>query len=153
VDQASSIQRAAAIHGGDPEGFKGWIQRTFGFECQRGRRDLRAHRGQGERAATWSRSTPWCYDEAREAEVGGPTMRRVEQYLLLNAIDSKWKDHLHAMDSLKTGIGLRSYGQLDPKNEYKREGFQLFENLMGAVEDEVASLVLRIRVEKPQTTA
>jgi preprotein translocase subunit SecA len=91
--------------------------------------------------------------EAREAEVGSETMRKVEQYLLLNSIDSKWKDHLHALDSLKTGIGLRGYGQLDPKNEYKREGFQLFENLMAAVEDEVASLILRIRVEKPQPTA
>ena len=76
-------------------------------------------------------------------------MRRVEQYLLLNAIDSKWKDHLHAIDALKTGIGLRGYGQQDPKTEYKREGFGLFQNLRAAVEEEVASLILRIRVAGP----
>jgi preprotein translocase subunit SecA len=65
---------------------------------------------------------------------------------LLNAVDSRWKDHLHAVDALKTGIGLRGYGQLDPKNEYKREGFELFQSLLAAIEDEVTSLLLRIRV-------
>jgi preprotein translocase subunit SecA len=151
---ASSIQRAAAIHGGDPEGFKGWIQRTFGFEASEAAVTSALTGGkENEPDLEPINALVLAQYEAREAEVGEPTMRRVEQYLLLNAIDSKWKDHLHALDSLKTGIGLRSYGQLDPKNEYKREGFQLFENLMGAVEDEVASLVLRIRVEKPQTTA
>jgi preprotein translocase subunit SecA len=146
----TSTQRATALHKQDAEGFKGWCQRTFGFEIS----------DAAIAAATADEpKTQLVIDEvlaqyaAREAEVGEPTMRRVEQYLLLNAIDGKWKDHLHALDALKTGIGLRSYGQLDPKNEYKREGFELFEHLMAAVEDEVTSLVLRIKVEKPQTAA
>jgi preprotein translocase subunit SecA len=150
----TSTQRAAAAHTGDAAGFQGWCHRTFGFEptqeALKTATDAAGKEGPdiepvlGEILAQY---------DAREADVGAETMRKVEQYLLLNAIDSKWKDHLHALDSLKTGIGLRGYGQLDPKNEYKREGFKLFESLMAAVEDEVASLVLRIRVEKPQTTA
>jgi preprotein translocase subunit SecA len=70
----------------------------------------------------------------------------LENYILLNGIDSRWKDHLHAMDSLKAGIGLRGYGQVDPKTEYKREGFELFTKLFEAIEDEVTSLILRIRI-------
>jgi len=146
----SSIERAAAVHKADAEGFKGWCQRSFGFDVSEAA--IAAAVGdepdtQGVREEVLAQYTE------REKEVGEPTMRRVEQYLLLNAIDSKWKDHLHALDALKTGIGLRGYGQLDPKNEYKREGFELFESLMAAVEDEVTSLVLRIKVEKPQTAA
>jgi preprotein translocase subunit SecA len=66
----------------------------------------------------------------------------------LHAIDTKWMDHLRAIDALRHGIGLRGYGQKDPKNEYKAEGFQLFEKLMVAIEDEVASLSLRVRVQQ-----
>ena len=151
---ASSIQRAAAGHAGDAEGLKSWFHRTFGFEASESA--IAAALSSGKDAVPdlepLSGEVLARYEE-REKEVGSATMRRVEQYLLLNSIDTKWKDHLHALDSLKTGIGLRSYGQLDPKNEYKREGFQLFESLMAAVEDEVASLILRIRIEKPQPTA
>ena len=146
----SSIERAAAVHKGDAEGFKGWCQRSFGFDVSEA---AVAAAIADEPDTQGVRDEVLAQYTAREAEVGEATMRRVEQYLLLNAIDSKWKDHLHALDSLKTGIGLRGYGQLDPKNEYKREGFALFESLMAAVEDEVSSLVLRIKLEKPQTAA
>ena len=69
-------------------------------------------------------------------------------YLLLKVIDEKWKDHLHAIDALRAGIGLRGYAQKDPKNEYKAEAFELFEKLFAAIEDEVAGLVLRVRVDE-----
>ncbi|MEO6709044.1 MAG: preprotein translocase subunit SecA [Planctomycetota bacterium] len=144
---ASAINRAAAVHTGDAEGLQGWCHRTFGFDVSKAALDAAVD---NEPNTEPVRAEVEAQYKARETEVGGETTRRVEQYLLLNAIDGKWKDHLHALDSLKTGIGLRSYGQLDPKNEYKREGFELFENLFAAVEDEVASLVLRIKVEKPQ---
>jgi len=85
--------------------------------------------------------------EQRESAVTEELMRRMEQYVLLNAIDSRWKDHLKAIDALKAGIGLRGYGQVDPKMEYKKEGFELFSKLYEAIEDEVASLVLRIRAK------
>jgi preprotein translocase subunit SecA len=57
-------------------------------------------------------------------------------------------DHLRAIDALRHGIGLRGYAQRDPKNEYKAEGFKLFEKLMFAIEDEVANLSLRVRVQQ-----
>jgi preprotein translocase subunit SecA len=88
--------------------------------------------------------------EKREQELTSDILRQLERYILLNAIDAKWKDHLRAIDSLKAGIGLRGYGQVDPKTEYKREGFQLFERLLHAVEDEVTSLILRIQVRRPE---
>ncbi|HUR27868.1 MAG TPA: preprotein translocase subunit SecA [Planctomycetota bacterium] len=147
---ASAINRAAGVHAGDAEGFKGWCQRTFGFEVAQAAVNAAV---EPEPNMELVQAEVEAVYRARENAVGGDTMRRVEQYLLLNAIDGKWKDHLHALDSLKTGIGLRSYGQLDPKNEYKREGFALFENLFAAVEDEIASLVMRIKVEKPPAAA
>ncbi len=68
------------------------------------------------------------------------------QYLLLDAIDSKWKDHLKAMDDLKDGIGLRGYAQVDPKNEYKKEGFEKFRLLKQAVSRQVTDLIFRVEL-------
>jgi preprotein translocase subunit SecA len=141
---AAAVERASTTHVEDAEGFAGWFQRTFGFECSA---DV-ARRATEKDAVSTEEAIEACtkyYDE-REEKIGDELMRRIEQYLLLNAIDAKWKDHLHAIDALKTGIGLRGYGQQDPKTEYKREGFELFQNLRAAVEDEVASLILRIRI-------
>jgi preprotein translocase subunit SecA len=141
---SAAIDRASETHVDDAEGFAGWCQRTFGAECP----DEVARAATVKDAVSTEsalKQAAVLYDE-REGKVGDGLMRRIEQYLLLNAIDSKWKDHLHAIDSLKTGIGLRGYGQQDPKTEYKREGFGLFQNLRAAVEEEVASLILRIRV-------
>jgi preprotein translocase subunit SecA len=144
---ASSIERAAAAYVEDAEGFAGWFQRTFGFECPAEAADQATTKDDG--SAEPAIDACLEFYEQRVEKVGEELMQRIEQYLLLNAIDAKWKDHLHAIDSLKTGIGLRGYGQQDPKTEYKREGFELFQNLRAAVEDEVASLILRIRVSGP----
>jgi preprotein translocase subunit SecA len=75
------------------------------------------------------------YDE-KEAIIGAPTMRFHERMLMLQIVDSHWKDHLLAMDHLKEGIGLRGYGQRDPLVEYKKESFALFEDLMDRIEDD-----------------
>ncbi len=140
---SATIERGSSAHLGDPEGFAGWWLRTFGFELET---------APARAAVDKDGSTQAAYDKAigvydeREKSFGAELARRIEQYLMLNAIDSRWKDHLFAIDALKTGIGLRGYGQLDPKNEYKREGFALFQSLLAAVEDEVSSLILRIKV-------
>ena len=138
-----SIERGAGVHLEDPGGFQGWFQKSFGFEL-----------GSAEaEQATAKESDPMPAIEAaqaryaeREAQAGEDTMGQVNRYLLLNAIDGKWKDHLHAVDALKAGIGLRGYAQKDPKNEYKAEAYELFQKLLQAVEDDVASLVLRVRI-------
>jgi preprotein translocase subunit SecA len=142
-----SVQRNSRNYVGDPDGFASWFQRSFGFECSRA-----AAQAASEKTPEFENLSAElrAVYEKREQSIGAEMMRRVEQYILLNALDSRWKDHLHAVDSLKTGIGLRGYGQQDPKNEYKREGFLLFEHLLAAVEDEVGSLALRIRVQRPE---
>jgi preprotein translocase subunit SecA len=141
---ASSIQRTAVAHKGDPEGFGAWFQRAFGIDLDKSAAAVATDKLPNAQPAVEAARANY---DAREKAIGDEMMRRVEQYILLNTIDSRWKDHLYAIDALKTGIGLRGYGQQDPKNEYKREGFQLFQKLLGVVEDEVSSLSQRIRVQ------
>jgi preprotein translocase subunit SecA len=74
--------------------------------------------------------------DAKEAVISAPAMRFHERMIMLQIVDSHWKDHLLAMDHLKEGIGLRGYGQRDPLVEYKKESFTLFEDLMSRVEDD-----------------
>ena len=75
------------------------------------------------------------YDQ-KETLIGSPQMRYHERMLMLQIVDSHWKDHLLAMDHLKEGIGLRGYGQRDPLVEYKKESYVLFEDLMGRIEED-----------------
>jgi preprotein translocase subunit SecA len=74
--------------------------------------------------------------EQREQLVGPEVMRGRESLIMLDVIDSQWKDHLLSMDHLKEGIGLRGYGQKDPLVEYKKESFILFQEMMDRIEDE-----------------
>lgn len=75
------------------------------------------------------------YDD-KEKIIGSAPMRYHERMIMLQIVDSHWKDHLLAMDHLKEGIGLRGYGQRDPLVEYKKESFELFEDLMNRIEDD-----------------
>jgi len=84
----------------------------------------------------------------REESLGAERMRGLERFLLLNTIDSRWKDHLRAMDAIKKGIGLRSYAQIDPKVEYKKEGFEKFQMLTTAIAEEVTNLFFRLEVRE-----
>jgi preprotein translocase subunit SecA len=81
-----------------------------------------------------------------ESEQGDEMMRYVERYLLLDAIDSRWKEHLHAMDGLKTGIGLRGYGQIDPKVAYKIEGHRMFGEMLDEIRLAVTQKLLWVRL-------
>jgi preprotein translocase subunit SecA len=84
---------------------------------------------------------------AEQDEVNGvETQRQIEKLILLQVVDSHWKDHLLSMDHLKEGIGLRGYGQKNPLNEYKREGFQLFQHMVEAVKGQIVSSLMRVRV-------
>ncbi len=75
-------------------------------------------------------------------------LRVVEQrYLLLPIIDRQWVDHLYVMDHLKTGIGLRGYGQKDPRVEYEKEAFEIFESLKNNIADEAIKGVFRVQIE------
>ncbi len=77
---------------------------------------------------------------------GAETQRHIEKLILLQVVDSHWKDHLLSMDYLKEGIGLRGYGQKNPLNEYKREGYEMFGHMVEAVKSQVVSSLMRVRV-------
>jgi preprotein translocase subunit SecA len=86
--------------------------------------------------------------EAKEAEIGPDLMRTIEsQYIMLPIIDRMWVDHLYIMDALKTGIGLRGYGQKDPRVEYEKEAYEIFDDLKNTIADEAVKAVFSVRVE------
>ncbi|HKO58052.1 MAG TPA: preprotein translocase subunit SecA [Thermoanaerobaculia bacterium] len=84
--------------------------------------------------------------EQKEKAVGPEVMRLHERYLLLQVIDQQWKDHLLMLDHLKEGIGLRGYGQRDPLIEYKKESFDLFQEMMERVQDRVVKYLWKMDV-------
>jgi len=84
--------------------------------------------------------------EVREAEIGTDVLREVERLVLLQTIDRKWIDHLHNMDALREGIGLRAYAQVSPLIEYQREGYDMFQATMQAIQEEAARLLYRVHV-------
>jgi preprotein translocase subunit SecA len=82
---------------------------------------------------------------------GVPVLRRWEQYIYLQSIDQLWKDHLLAMDHLRQGIGLRGYGQKDPKQEYKKEGYEMFVQMTWRVKSAVIGNILRLQLVRQET--
>ena len=88
--------------------------------------------------------------EAREQDFGEPIMRDLESYVLLQTVDSLWKDHLLNMDHLKEGIGLRGYGQQDPLVAYKREGHQLFQDMIERVKEETVRLIFHVQIQREE---
>jgi preprotein translocase subunit SecA len=89
--------------------------------------------------------------ESKEQVIGPDAMRYHERMIMLSVLDSQWKDHLLSMDHLKEGIGLRGYGQHDPLVEYKRESFEMFEDMMRRFQEEtVRYLYLMQILERPE---
>ena len=82
----------------------------------------------------------------KEAQTGAEVMRHFEKAVMLQVLDSMWKEHLAAMDYLRQGIGLRGYAQKNPIQEYKREAFELFTQLLNKIKTEVISILTRVRV-------
>ncbi|MCB1776967.1 MAG: preprotein translocase subunit SecA, partial [Candidatus Competibacteraceae bacterium] len=84
---------------------------------------------------------------AKEALVGGPWMRQFEKAVLLQVLDSHWREHLAAMDYLRQGIHLRGYAQKNPKQEYKRESFEMFQALVQRIHQEAVSFLVRAQFQ------
>src|SRR5690606_12766042 len=89
----------------------------------------------------------------KEAQVGGETMRALEKHIMLNVLDDNWKQHLGRMDYLRQGIHLRGYAQKQPKQEYKKEAFELFSEMLDKVKREVVTLLARVRVRSEDEVA
>jgi len=88
--------------------------------------------------------------EEREQAFGPPVMRQIEKLVMLQTLDSLWKDHLLAMDHLKEGIGLRGYAQRNPLTEYQKEGFSMFEAMMRVMQQDVVEKTFSVQVSQQQ---
>lgn len=94
-------------------------------------------------------SAEQAYQE-KETTVGAELMRHFEKAIMLQTLDSQWKEHLAQMDYLRQGINLRGYAQKDPKQEYKREAFQLFSSMMVSIKRDVVMLLSKVKVRAPE---
>lgn len=89
----------------------------------------------------------------KENSIGTEMLRYLERVIMLQVIDSKWKDHLYAMDQLKEGIGLRAYGQKDPLVEYKREGYEMFVDMIMRIKEEVVVFLFKVQPAKKEDSS
>jgi preprotein translocase subunit SecA len=89
--------------------------------------------------------------QRRSESIGEPGMRELERRVVLSVIDRKWRDHLYEMDYLKEGIGLRAMAQRDPLVEYQREGFVMFQQMMGSIREEVITYLFNVEVTVNQS--
>jgi len=87
--------------------------------------------------------------EEREAAVGSDEFRQLERVVMLQTVDSLWKDHLLSMDHLKEGIGLRGYAQQNPLIVYKKEGYELFQDMINRIQEETLGIMFRIQIAEP----
>ena len=88
--------------------------------------------------------------QAKVAEAGEALMRRFEKQVMLQVLDTRWKEHLQSMDHLRRGIHLRGYAQKNPKQEYKREAFELFQNLLTNIKADVTRILSHVQVRRPE---
>lgn len=87
----------------------------------------------------------------REKAIGKDTLRHLERVVMLQTVDNLWKDHLLSMDHLKEGIGLRGYAQQNPLLVYKKEGFEMFQDLIERIKEETLGILVRIQLAEPQS--
>jgi len=90
---------------------------------------------------------------AKEAETGSEVMRNFEKAVMLNVLDQQWKEHLASMDYLRRGIHLRGFAQKKPQQEYKREGFEMFTEMLASMRFEVIKILARVQVRSEQDVA
>lgn len=91
--------------------------------------------------------------ENREKVFGSPLMRELERVVLLKNVDTKWMDHIDAMEELKRGIRLRAYAQHDPVVEYRLEGFDMFDEMIAAIREDTARMMLTLRLQVQRAPA
>ncbi|MBU2498071.1 MAG: preprotein translocase subunit SecA [Proteobacteria bacterium] len=135
----------------DTQGLRDSLARLFGFRAKIGPEDLGEeafHALKAEELVDRIKEQARRAYEKREAEFGKEELASLEKYIILQIIDHQWVLHLQNMESMKEGIGLRGYGQLDPLREYKKEGFALFEGFMHRIREETLMTLSRIQLLK-----
>jgi preprotein translocase subunit SecA len=91
--------------------------------------------------------------QAKEKQVGPETMRQLEKHIMLSVVDNAWKEHLASMDYMRQGIYLRGYAQQDPKQAFKRESFDLFQQMLARIKTEVTQMLARVRIRSEEEVA
>lgn len=86
-------------------------------------------------------------EKIEQAKAVGLDFEEVERVILLKVVDARWMDHIDAMDALRRGIGLKAYGQQDPVIAYKKEGFEMFDRMVGRIQEETVALMMRVNIE------
>ena len=109
-------------------------------------RGRQRHHRRGHRSRRWSPAANAAFD-AKVAQIGEENFTQFERMVLLQSIDTHWREHLAALDYLRQGIHLRGYAQKQPKQEYKREAFELFGQLLDSVKNEVTKVLMTVRVQ------
>jgi len=144
LDKAVDLYLPKEAQEWDIAGLNQWLQSKFNLKY-----DLKAEE--------LSRQEPneVLFDEVLKIYAGkenalGPEMRQLERMVLLQVIDSRWKDHLYAMDSLREGISLRAYGQRDPLIEYQNEAFNMFSEMIERIKEETMEFIFKISALKEE---
>jgi len=132
----------------DMKGLKDAVYKQFNFRLKIDNDTLDGLNSEGL-AQLISDEASKVYDE-KEAEVGSAQFREMERAFMLQTVDNLWKDHLLSMDHLKEGIGLRGYAQQNPLIVYKKEGFEMFQNMIDRIKEETLNLLFRVQVSEPE---
>ncbi|AZB44502.1 preprotein translocase subunit SecA [Bacillus sp. FJAT-42376] len=148
----STVQRTVALYT-PPEvveeewDFEGLVEFVNGNFLDEGVLELNEVRGKDteEIEEVILAKTSEKYDR-KEEDFGSEQMREFEKVIVLRAVDSKWMDHIDAMDHLRQGIHLRAYGQNDPLREYQMEGFAMFEAMIASIEEDVAKYIMKAEI-------
>ncbi|MCX7825510.1 MAG: SEC-C metal-binding domain-containing protein, partial [Verrucomicrobiae bacterium] len=135
----------------DLKGLINWANVTFPLGLRReqvepllaGAAQAKDHSETSEKVAQFLMARIKDAYAAKEANEDPAALKTLERYVILNAVDRLWQEHLYNMDALRTGIGLRAYGQRDPLVEYKAEAFKLFEEMQAQIKNEIANNTFR----------
>ncbi|MHC4830111.1 MAG: preprotein translocase subunit SecA, partial [Planctomycetota bacterium] len=130
----------------DYEGLADWVKNRFDYEVAAD--ELKSKSAEEIEALLMERARALHHE--RESVLGAAGMRTLERFLMLQKIDEKWKDHLAGMDQLRSGVGLHGYAQEDPKIIYKKRGFEAFQAMLNAIQEDVTSLLYRVRLVTPE---
>jgi preprotein translocase subunit SecA len=130
----------------DVASLKIYVERTFALEWNPAPEDIPKLGREGLRETLLSSAKE--HYAAREKEFEGYNFREVEKMVLLQMIDKAWKNHLYDLDHLKKSIGLRAYGQKDPKIEYQKESFILFEAMLGRIREQSVEYIYKVQAPR-----
>ncbi|MBF0531997.1 MAG: preprotein translocase subunit SecA [Candidatus Omnitrophica bacterium] len=140
---AQYTQAEGQAGGWDVDGLDIYLRGKFGYSIEDVKEQIRAMSAEDLKEKIFNHLTMMY--EAKEKEIDPVPLRHLERMVFLHTIDSKWKDHLYAMDQLKEGIGLRSFAQRDPLIEFKKEGFAMFQDMHGSLKEEVAEVMFKLQ--------